>query len=809
MIRRKRGSSVHSKSRSRSPNKSPYKSSFYKSPKKIYYSPPKPQIKPTFLDNIYKIYSSHARLGENFLIHFSFLRPQNGLDNLNSIPDIINFRFSFWDFEEFYSVPGILSKPEEYKINHLLTSPILPIFKFNMIDYYTQEDNNQEVNIEINYDPSINNFINYKTFISYLAFRELFIEIFDYEKQMPYGYVKLPLIKFLRSNGERFLVEKIEVNIYDNFTHEQKGSLGLSLKSEEMNTKDNFNIIEQNEKLNIIDSANINNIKEIKKRKVVSVGSSIKNQQLFKKNVMNEEEKNYYKNIDKIKLSIIGNQTIINQENYRDNNNINIYNYNDKKKNKLNNTIVDFNNKNNELNISLIQGEPHYFNYIIHNNSDNEQKYYVVISTDNNKYYNNYKNDIIISLVSNSEEYEYITMLKNLKVPNNYHSVSENGYFILGPQKSIPLLFKCLSYKSFSGLENNFQCIHSIIVYDMKGYPHYYIKVKILKVFPIIDFDFYYKKPKEANKKIEFLNPYRNMTVVKSKQLLSNYIFLNGIDYKNFIPEIKMEQKTNDFYFIFNNNLDFSNNKQDNSNIHDIGNIYNNNIQKTIDKYNNKKLLFLYKDKFRSQLLVTYRFIINSYEYINVSYNLGAKMKKSLSFTYFGNENKKIKFCSNDNNIVFFDDIYNQGIIIKPNNTYQIDFYIYIKQLKNYEIMINCIEMKNKEIFKSWIINAFVGKLNIIKKIEINYLINLSNDIKTNFEYTNPLNAFSVINFICSTKTVIDIPINQINFDPKEKRNIVINIRKILIPQKITAYIFIMDQNNFFHEVIQVDINYK
>ena len=50
-----------------------------------------------------------------------------------------------------------------------------------------------------------------------------------------------------------------------------------------MSSKDNFNISEQNEKLNIIDSANINNIKEIKKRKVVSVGSSTKNQQLFKK----------------------------------------------------------------------------------------------------------------------------------------------------------------------------------------------------------------------------------------------------------------------------------------------------------------------------------------------------------------------------------------------------------------------------------------------------------------------------------------------------------------------------------------------
>ena len=119
-------------------------------------------------------------------MHFTFLRPQNGLDNLDSIPDLINFRFSFWDFEEFYTPPGIVTKPEEYKINHLLTSPELPIFKYNMIDYYTQEDS-QDVLIEIDYDPSINNYISYKTFISYLVSREVFIEIYDYENQMTYG----------------------------------------------------------------------------------------------------------------------------------------------------------------------------------------------------------------------------------------------------------------------------------------------------------------------------------------------------------------------------------------------------------------------------------------------------------------------------------------------------------------------------------------------------------------------------------------------------------------------------------------------
>ena len=117
MKRRKRSSmrnSMHSKSsNSRSPIKHLRRFSMFNSPIKIYKSPPKPQIQESFLEKINKVYASHSRLAEFFLIHFVFLRPQNGLDNLNSIPDLINFRFSFWDFEEFYTPPGILSKPKE------------------------------------------------------------------------------------------------------------------------------------------------------------------------------------------------------------------------------------------------------------------------------------------------------------------------------------------------------------------------------------------------------------------------------------------------------------------------------------------------------------------------------------------------------------------------------------------------------------------------------------------------------------------------------------------------------------------------
>ena len=145
----------------------------------------------------------------------------------------------------------------------------------------------------------------------------------------------------------------------------------------------------------------------------------------------------------------------------------------------------------------------------------------------------------------------------------------------------------------------------------------------------------------------------------------------------------------------------------------------------------------------------------------------------------------------------------------KKNDTLKIEYTLYLsKKTNDKEIQINCIKSKNKEIYKTWIIKPNITKVNIIQSLTINYLKEINNDIRTSFEFKNPLNIECLINFVVSTKTVIDIPINQINFNSEEKKNIIINIRKILIPQKITAYIFINDENNLFHQVIQVNINY-
>ena len=270
-----------------------------------------------------------------------------------------------------------------------------------------------------------------------------------------------------------------------------------------------------------------------------------------------------------------------------------------------------------------------------------------------------------------------------------------------------------------------------------------------------------------------------------------------------------MDEKTNDFYFIFNHFSDFADNKilTTTDTLTKNNKAYNSKVE--LDLFNNKKLLFLYKDKFGVQLLLTYRFYLLTYEYIDISYNFGTKMKNLISITNEEEEPLKFRFYSSDNNEIYFDNKYKNGLLVPKNDTLKIEYTLYLtKKIKNEEIQVNCLNNKNKEIYKSWIIRPNITKLNIIQTITINYLKEINNDLRTMFEFKNPLNIACLINFFCSTKTVIDIPINQINFNSYEKKKIIINIRKILIPQKVTAYIFINDENNSFHQVIQFNINY-
>ena len=857
----------------------------------------------SLLTYTYNEYLSHENFGDIFTINFVSFKPKKNIESLNNIPNKIYFKFSFWDIEEFITDIAIITKPSELKSAYLSSPPSFFIYKDKDDNDNYQED--KEMKIKITYDPSIDNYIDYKDFLNYLLLRELFIQIFDYDKQIPYGYFKIPLKNFVRIK-KKSVLENFSVNIYDNYNYEQKGTIELVLKSGEIKTIKPFNLKEHEDKFNyfyssnqfinnkgyeIKDNPNISYNKTKKKRKkVVSVApmdygkltqiekdlysqkilefknknsmiGTIKandnNGGILNQNTMNDKNVGSYldqnlekrvrvlrfldthidngktitlnKNINENDLTYVSedllkkkNQSGGGDKNFYETLNYTNYIRNLNKESLIEKTIAE-NNKN-ILTIALIQGEPHYFNFILTNETNHQELYHIIISKNNEQeskeeenenqhpFYMGDENkneksidfkDNVVSLVTNSKEYEYITILKGLKIPNgqDYDCISKDGHVIVEPHHSIPLLFKCMSYKCLNGYDDNNQSKYSIFMYNQNNIPQYFLNVNIIKVFPVIDFEFYFNVEEKKLSQIKFFNPFKFNTS-KSQKLLKTHHFINSID-KNSDINIKLDPLTNDFFFNFNNLTNLADN-QINLNSIEAKNIYqNNNIDLSL--VNNKRLLFLYKDIYKAQLLTTFSFLINAYDCIDICTDLGVKKVFKLLLPIVDTP-KTIKICSSNEDILFLQGRYKENIIMIPNMRYEIEYLIYSKKIENYEILLNCIDISSKEVIKTWLIKTAVNQPKVIQVIKAECLVNST--MKVNFSFTSPLNTWSVLHFESSDKTMVYLPADQIAFNSEENKIISMNICKKSQSGRGTAYIFISDNDNLFNQTIQVDVSY-
>ena len=857
----------------------------------------------SLLSYVFEEYLSHENFGDIFNINFISFKPMKNMESLSNIPNKIIFKFSFWDLEEFTSAPAIITKPSELKASYLSSPPALFIFKEK-----TEEQNmqlNEEMKISITYDPSIENYIEYKQFLNYLLLRDLFIQIFDYEKQMPYGYIQIPLKHFVR-HKKKSVLKNFSVNIYDNFTYEKKGEIELCLKSDEIKTIKDFSLEEQDEKFNVFYSKNQfinykgndsksnfntklhkNNKIRSKRKKVVSVpqmnfnqltqiekdlytqkilefknknnltGDLADNNSTLLQNSLNNKTNSYFldqnlekrirvmrfldnhtddgkniiekKNINPDDLSYINQKALKgnikrlrDEQNYYDTLNYTNYIKNINKDSLIDKTIAE-NNKN-ILTIALIQGEPHYFNFILTNETSHQELFHIVISKnieqkgkdindnthpyldtnsgDKNENSLNFR-DNIVRLVTDPKEYEYITILKGLKIPNghNYSRISKDGHVIVEPHQSIPLLFKCISFKNVQGYDDNIESKYNIFMYNENDIPQYFLNVNIIKVFPIIDFNFYFNVEEKKLSQIKFINPFK-YDLMKTQNLLNTHHFLNSLD-KNSDINIKLDPLNNDFYFYFNNLTNLADN-QVNLNSNEAKNLYQtNNVDLSIN--NKKRLLFLYKDIYRAQLLTTFNFLINAYECMNICTDLGVKKPFKLFLPEIDSP-RTIRLYSSNENVLFFQGKYKQNIMLIPNMRYEVEYFIHSKKVENNDIIINCLDISNKEIIKTWLVKTAVNQPKVSQVIKVNCLIGNSTQVK--FSFTSPLNTWSVLYFESSNRNMVELPVEQLAFNSEENKIITINICKSLIAGRGTAYVFISDSDNLFNQIVQVDVIY-
>ena len=789
----------------------------------------------SLLEFIYDKYKNHKNFGDIFQIHFISFKPnilKINNETYKNIPDNIFFKFSFWDFEEFISETCTINKPIQTKNNIKQNIPLF-IYKTNA-DLY-KNLNDKEMKINITYDPSVDENIDYKKYLNYLILKDLFIQIFDSEKNMNFGYFKLPLKKFLRDGDRTSIFENFWLDVIDNKTFEKKGEIEINIKSDEIKTNSIFNINENNLKFKDFNTKNqfelfqdkknyVNNNLRTKKKKIVSVAPMkynklvekdkeitskelTENQNLKTKNSNNNNNysirnkftldsttskkirvlKNNDENKEKFN-DLIKNEK---EKNLRENEYYETLNYvnilKQKNKKKIIQKTIEDNNKN-TLNISLIQGQPHFFNYVINNISDSEQLYKIIISPVNNN--NNKFKDKTVSLINDPDEFKYITILNKMKIPNDFQCVSNDNCVILRPFESVPLLFKILSFNILTGYDDNVSNKYTIYIYNNNNICIYFMSINIIKVFPVVDFEFYYNVSKKKLSLIKFINPFK-FNKNKTNILLNNYKFIyNG----NLNSEIKIDSISNEFYFKYNDLTDNFNNENNNEN--------NNNNNYEI---NSKPIIFFYLDKYQTQLFSTYRFNINSYQTVNISSDMGIRSKNSLTLP-MSKSPRTIRIFSSDPDTLYFEDKYNESIILIPNVKYEFEYILFPKKNELIEIAVHCIDLGTNEIIDKWLIRSLPNKPFVNQILKVNCRINSVTNVK--FSFTNPLENWSLIRFESSNDKIMKISQDLITFNANENKNVNVEINPQKFIGKANAYIFVSDPDEVFNNAIAVEINY-
>ena len=93
---------------------------------------------------------------------------------------------------------------------------------------------NKEILIEVRYDPSLDISIDFRDFIKYLLERSLVVEIKDVQKHFYVGCIKIPLKDFI-SNEKEKIQENKEYEIYDD-EFNLRGTIQLLISSTKFNT---------------------------------------------------------------------------------------------------------------------------------------------------------------------------------------------------------------------------------------------------------------------------------------------------------------------------------------------------------------------------------------------------------------------------------------------------------------------------------------------------------------------------------------------------------------------------------------------
>ena len=778
-----------------------------------------PEIQDTIIEyNLQKELESQ-NFGNFLTFQFLSFKPSKlFFKQLENIPKKLQFKTNFFNQRKLKTPVCNVTLPENSSPDNLyyFGSPLI-LTKENIgLNTLSSDDSQKEIKLSIKYDPSVDKSIDFRDFVKFLTTRYLVVEIIDVEKKFCVGIFKIPLNDLLRKEKEKVYLTK-EFPIYDD-DFVLKGYIQMLLQNIKINTMNPF-IYNRSLYRKVDARSNRNNMK--KKKKVCAAKINLNNYRSMvnSNQSLSDNNENYMKfktdleikkkiqvtrflnatgmgdttyknqdngmNIEELKLRELKQKQILDEKLYQ------TRTIRDHMKPDILSRVTQDMFKS-EFEISLIQGQPLYFNYSIFNDSDSEELYHIVIDKVNkineniyDKYSNNtninqtneiYKEGNIISVINNPEEWARIVNIERLEPPSDYNVFSKDLYFPIQSNERIPILIKLLSYR-----ENPREDEYNLYIYKNDGRPNFLLNIKIKSIFPIYDHIFHYHLPCNTYQKILLVNPFKS-SQKKTMEIL-NY-------YQSTDIQVNLAQEpSKEFSFMFNTNEEGF--------IHEF-------------------ILFLYSDEFKNNLYLTWKFKINCHELIILNGNLGKKSVNPLYINYI--EKGQISSNSLDNKltlqlfsdrpeVIYFPKGYETPFDLVQNSTAESKYILYPKNRNRNSAMINCVNINTRELYKSWLIQYTSGNATISSSQNIECYVGSQTNIK--YECVNPIDKWVMLRFESSDDNLMYVVDNVIPFNGRETKYINIIIPSQITKKKFEVLLFISDENEEYSKTVLFMINFK
>ena len=771
-------------------------------------------------------------LATNFTFQFMSFKPSRAYySDLRNVPQKIQFSLDFFNENKLRTPVCNIVRPEETKSNnhYYFNNPL--ILKKENIDMNSAllNDTKPEVILEVRYDPSLDTSINFRDFVKYLINKRLIVQIKDVQKGFNVGVIKIPLNDLIEKGKEKIQKEK-EYEIYDdNFNI--RGYIQVLIAASKYKTlrpynynMDKFYNINSQEGYNTLSKKKKVKAEQIDINKLTSQNKTLYNLTMnsLKNQNNNNQDNNLIKDTNQNRLRKLRIEPEIEKKirvmryfnmknNNMSNNKMSNTNYSlgnkiqqeEKKLNDLKqkqasdeqffNTlktceqIREFNRSEilskvsqeshkNTYNITLISGQPVYFNYSVFNDSSLDELCHISIDkvTHNKKDNNNFniKKNKIVDVISTPIEWRTIVEKEKLKKPNSYEAISDQLDMIIKPGETIPLVIKLLSY-----IENREEENYGVTIHKKNGQPLYYLSINIKRVFPIYDHIFHYYFPLDnSQKKVILRNPFGH---IKTMKMLNNVLITD----KNIT--LGLDEDTHDFYFM-------------------------------IEQEQGDFVIFFYSDEERTKLYLTWKFEIDWLETDIRKVIRGKKESSTLNISNNPEINKEASYAgsnitlqlfTNYPDVIIFPHDSRNPFTVKPNTTEVKKYMIYSRRDEENSAIINCVNVYTRNIYKSWLIKYEIDWPHIDESETVECIIGNKNEFT--YRYKNPMSKFMVLTFYSGNEDIFEVFDRVVTFNGEESKDIKFQIHDKGIQGKEEVLLFVSDDNEDFCRTILFKIIFK